>query len=388
MSEQTPQPSPSPEATPRPATPPLADKVEAPITKEGFYALHQVYRVRWRALEEAGREGQRAVQEAVQFFERATATKHSALYSVAGGKGDLMVVHFRPTFDTVNAVELAQARLAIQDFCELSYCYISVTEASGYDSARKRQEAMFRQQGVAPDSETWVEAMKVMDIQEQAFLKARLEPTIPETRYACFYPMNKRRGEIKNWYKLTNRERGELMRGHAEVGRRWTDRVTQLITGSIGFDDFEWGVTLFADDPVLFKRLVYEMRFDPVSSDYAEFGPFMTGVLLKPKDLVAFFNGHLPGVTIPEAAPPTADDKHKDDKAEKETKEAKERRKAEEKAREREEKEKHKKKEKPEKDEEKDENGEKDEKSADDKKADDKKADDKKNEDNKESKPA
>jgi chlorite dismutase len=257
--------------------------------------LHQVYRVRWRALTDDPTRAAAATQDAVDAFTRACATDHSALYSVAGGKGDLMVVHFRPTFDDVNAVELAQARLPIQEFLELSYCYISVAEASGYDSARKRQEAMLRQQGLSPADDAWRDAMQVIEIQEAAFLKARLDPTIPPTRYACFYPMSKRRGEVKNWYKLTSRERGELMRGHAEVGRKWTDRVTQVITGSIGFDDYEWGVTLFADDPVLFKRLVYEMRFDPVSSDYAEFGPFMTGLRLRPEDLPGFFlAGRLP----------------------------------------------------------------------------------------------
>src|SRR5437667_400670 len=106
----------------------------------------------------------------------------------------------------------------------------------------------------------------------------RLFPKIPTRRYLCFYPMSKRRGEAVNWFDLPAEERAALMRGHGEIGRRWAGRVTQVIAGSVGLDDWEWGVTLFADDPLVFKKLVYEMRFDPASSRYALFGSFYTGI--------------------------------------------------------------------------------------------------------------
>jgi chlorite dismutase len=96
--------------------------------------------------------------------------------------------------------------------------------------------------------------------------------------------MSKRRTGDANWYTLPFEERKRLMAGHARVGRTYAGRVLQLITGATGLDDWEWGVTLLADDPVVLKEIVYEMRFDPVSADYAEFGPFVMGLVLDPPD--------------------------------------------------------------------------------------------------------
>ena len=103
-------------------------------------------------------------------------------------------------------------------------------------------------------------------------MKTRLFPSIPANRYACFYPMDRKRGEEKNWYTLPMQERQRQMNEHGMVGRRYAGEVRQIISGSIGFDDWEWGVDLFADDPVVFKKLIYEMRFDQVSAEYALFG--------------------------------------------------------------------------------------------------------------------
>jgi chlorite dismutase len=101
---------------------------------------------------------------------------------------------------------------------------------------------------------------------------------VPAGRYLCFYPMSKRRGEQVNWYDLPAAERGAFMRGHGMIGRKYAGKVMQIIQGSVGFDDWEWGVSLFADDPLVFKKLIYEMRFDPASSRYALFGPFYVGI--------------------------------------------------------------------------------------------------------------
>jgi chlorite dismutase len=99
--------------------------------------------------------------------------------------------------------------------------------------------------------------------------------------------MSKRRGADANWYSLPFDERKRLMAGHARVGRTYAGRVLQLITGSTGIDDWEWGVTLLADDPAALKEIVYEMRFDPVSARYAEFGPFFAGLVLDPAEACA-----------------------------------------------------------------------------------------------------
>ena len=119
-------------------------------------------------------------------------------------------------------------------------------------------------------------------------MAARLWPTIPARRYLCFYPMNKRRSGGDNWYQLPIEERRRLMHDHGMVGRRYAGQVTQIISGSVGFDDWEWGVDLFADDPLVFKKLVYEMRFDESSARFAEFGPFLVAIRLAPGDLGKF----------------------------------------------------------------------------------------------------
>jgi chlorite dismutase len=109
---------------------------------------------------------------------------------------------------------------------------------------------------------------------------ARLKPALPKAKHICFYPMNKRREGNDNWYMLDMETRKNMMRSHGMIGRSYAGKVKQIITGSVGFDDWEWGVTLFADDALQFKKLVYEMRFDEVSARYGEFGDFYVGNLL------------------------------------------------------------------------------------------------------------
>ena len=118
-------------------------------------------------------------------------------------------------------------------------------------------------------------------------MKVRLWPDIPEARYICFYPMDRRRGEQKNWYQESMTDRAQMMHEHGMIGRRYAGEVRQIISGSIGFDDWEWGVDLFAEDPLVFKKLIYEMRFDEVSAVYALFGTFYVGLRLRAPELSA-----------------------------------------------------------------------------------------------------
>jgi chlorite dismutase len=115
----------------------------------------------------------------------------------------------------------------------------------------------------------------------QEMLDARLHPTLPpaDLRAFCFYPMSKRRGDEHNWYALDYARREELMRGHGKVGREFKGRILQVITGSTGLDDFEWGVTLFGAHLDDLKDCVYTMRFDEASANFADFGPFYAGMV-------------------------------------------------------------------------------------------------------------
>jgi len=162
-----------------------------------------------------------------------------------------------------------------------------------YDSSVK----LFRQlteRGVAPLSEEWNKEVAETIERQKAAMRVRLFPKIPESRYLCFYPMDRKRGEDKNWYMLPIEERQRQMEEHGMVGRRYAGFVKQIITGSIGFDDWEWGVDLFAAEPLVFKKLIYEMRFDQVSAEYALFGQFFLGLRVRLEKIGEWAEGKLP----------------------------------------------------------------------------------------------
>ncbi|MBX5468088.1 MAG: heme-dependent peroxidase [Firmicutes bacterium] len=227
-------------------------------TLEGWYVLHDFRRLNWPAWQGLGSEA-RATAEAAwrQWWQqegpqRSAEAGSSAAFAIVGHKADVMFLHFRRRLDDLYEVEHGLDRVGRQ-LWEQVWSYLSVVELSGYLA-----------RGGADHPE----------------VQRRLFPAMPHHRYVCFYPMNKRRQGNDNWYRLSREERAQLMRGHGEVGRRYAGQVLQIITGSQGLDDWEWGVTLFADDPLVFKKLVYEMRFDETSARYADFGPFWVGMRL------------------------------------------------------------------------------------------------------------
>ncbi len=247
----------------------------APLTLEGASVLHQMFRVRWPAWKAlGGGERSEIAAEAARTLE---GMERSAVYSLLGHKGDLMLVHFRDSFDELNRVELRLARLRLWDFLEPTTSYLSVIELGLYDSTIKLY-ASLAERGIEPHSAEWKAAVEELLAVQRKAMQPRLYPQIPPHRYVCFYPMDRRRGERKNFYTVPMGERGRMMREHGLVGRRYADQVQQIITGSIGFDDWEWGVDLFGEDPLAFKKLIYEMRFDEVSAIYALFGPFYAGM--------------------------------------------------------------------------------------------------------------
>ncbi len=265
-----------------------------PLTLEGLSVLHQMFRFRWpewRKLSPA-RQAE-IVAEATAALSPSEEAGQSAVYSMLGHKGDLMLVHFRDSFDDLNAAELHLNRTALQEFLEPTHSYLSVIELGLYDSSVK----LFRQlteRGIVPLSEEWNKEMhETIERQRQA-MHPRLYPKIPDSRYLCFYPMDRKRGENKNWYMLPIEDRQRQMEEHGVVGRRYAGKVQQIITGSIGFDDWEWGVDLFAPEPLVFKKLIYEMRFDQVSAEYAAFGQFFVGLRCPVAKLAEWMDGKLP----------------------------------------------------------------------------------------------
>jgi hydrogen peroxide-dependent heme synthase len=204
-----------------------------------------------------------------------------------------MLVHFRDSFDELNQAELQLDRTGLQEFLEPVHSYLSVIELGLYKSSVE----LFRkltERGVAPLTEEWNKEVAETVERQKAAMHPRLFPKIPASRYLCFYPMDRRRGEGKNWYTLPIEERERQMEEHGMVGRRYAGKVQQIITGSIGFDDWEWGVDLFAAEPLVFKKLIYEMRFDQVSAEYALFGQFFMGLRCPVEKLGEWANGALP----------------------------------------------------------------------------------------------
>ena len=266
---------------------------QVPVTLEGASVLHQMARFRWPLWRKLGSaERSRIVAEAAPVLQRLESGQ-SALYSVLGHKGDLLLVHFRKSFDELKQVELELARTALSDYLEITNSYLSVVELGLYDSSLKLFRAL-RDRGVEPHSAEWNLEIEDLIARQKEAMKPRLWPEIPAARYLCFYPMDRRRGEEKNWYTLPIEERQRQMDEHGKVGRRYAGTVRQIITGSIGFDDWEWGVDLFADDPLVFKKLIYEMRLDEVSAVYALFGQFIVGVRVPATKLGELLEGKLP----------------------------------------------------------------------------------------------
>ena len=242
----------------------------------GWGVLHLFYRVD-RAQAEGDPQAGKRVLDAVQSM---VDDGHQALlFAVLGHKADLGVMALGPDLARLQAFqsELTGTPLTLVD------SYVSLTELSEYTSTEADERARLEreEQLVGPAAEARLAAWRerMAHYQEQ-----RIHPQLPLKKTLCFYPMSKRRDPESNWYALSFEERKRLMGGHARVGRTYAGRVLQLITGSTGLDDWEWAVTLFADDPVALKEIVYKMRFDPVSADYAEFGPFVTGLLLEPPE--------------------------------------------------------------------------------------------------------
>jgi chlorite dismutase len=275
---------------------PVENLPAAPLTLEGASVLHQMFRIRWaawKALEPDQRAA--AASEAARALEVMEQDEEgpSAAYSLLGHKGDLLLLHFRKSFEELNRVELRLARLRLMDYLEPTTSYLSVVELGLYESSIKLFRALV-ERGVTAHTPEWNAEVEALIATQTKAMHPRLYPKIPPQRYLCFYPMDRKRGEEKNFYTVPMAERGRMMRDHGLVGRRYSDEVQQIISGSIGFDDWEWGVDLFANDPLPFKKLIYEMRFDEVSAIYALFGTFYVGIRVPAAQLGAVLEGELP----------------------------------------------------------------------------------------------
>jgi len=267
----------------------MTDAPLAPLVLDGWFTLHQFFRLAHGPGEHGGVDPDAAgsLQELFHDWEDLGEDGWSGLYRIVGKETDYMAVHFRSSLE-----ELAEAERTLQRHHGAEAWvqvgdYVSVVELGLYAvSAALLQKA--EMDDIEVHSEAWdarVEETLATE-REKVYTQKRLKPRQPAGMpYVCFYPMDKRRRVDQNWYTLPLPERADLMSDHGRTGRRYAGKVSQIITGSVGFDDWEWAVTLFSEDPHHFKSLVTEMRYDLASSLYAEFGPFWVGHRVEPGEI-------------------------------------------------------------------------------------------------------
>ena len=248
----------------------------AASTLDGWYMLHDLRTMDWASWRRVPEEDRlEMTKQFVAFLDRLqeaddARTGGHAFYTIVGQKADFMLVTLRPTMDEIQQLEAELNKLPIADFFLPSYSYVSVVELSNYLAGK--------------------DAAEQEDPYANPYVQGRLYPEIQRRPYICFYPMDKKREGDDNWYMLDMETRRELMYSHGLIGRSYAGKVKQMISGSVGFDDYEWGVTLFADDVLQFKKLIYEMRFDEVSARYGVFGSFFVGTILQGIDRQTFFD--------------------------------------------------------------------------------------------------
>jgi peroxiredoxin len=255
------------------------------IPREGWHVMHLYYHVdhsQWACLsQDEQRAAKTRLTQLVQEI-RSTENTHLLTFAVATPKADMGFMLLTPDLHVANAYEKRLTLSLGVDVLNPCYSYLSQTESSEYTTSSEQyiNETLIAEKGLVQGSAEFETALKEFDDRMAHYLQHRLYPVLPDWPVICFYPMSKRRSGNDNWYSLDYKARRELMAGHARVGRTYSGRILQLITGSTGLDEYEWGVTLLAKDTIDVKSIVYEMRFDEVSARYADFGDFYIGMQL------------------------------------------------------------------------------------------------------------
>jgi peroxiredoxin len=259
-------------------------------TVEGWYALHQMFAVDRPLLRGLGPDrlpaAVRAATATLDSLVEPGTEGWSAVVPLVGSNADVMLMHLRPTLDDLGTVQSRLGCLMLFDALKPVYSFLSVTEVGMYHvAARAARDARERGGTVGDDAFREQLAARIEKERAAEHVQRRLFPRPPEEMpYVSFYPMTKRRAVGQNWYAVPVEERSRMMVAHGMTGRRYSGRVMQIVTGAIGLDSWEWGVTLFARDPLDFKKIVTEMRFDEASANYAEFGEFYVGRRTTPKE--------------------------------------------------------------------------------------------------------
>ena len=254
------------------------------IPEQGWHCLHLYYRIehgQWQLLSPEERRNAKVALSTLVQETRALESTQLLTMSIVTPKADLGFMLITPDLHAANRVEKQLSLSLGADVLVPVYSYLSLTEESEYKTTAEEYAAVLEhEQKIGRGTPEFEKAMAAFDERMKHYRHDRVYPTLPDWPVVCFYNMSKRRGEARNWYSLPSDERRKLMLGHGAVGRQYAGKVKQLITGSSGLDDAEWGVTLFARDTFQIKSIVYQMRFDEVSAVYGDFGEFYIGLQL------------------------------------------------------------------------------------------------------------
>jgi peroxiredoxin len=255
------------------------------IPKEGWHVIHLFYNIdhsQWSLLaEDEKRAAKTRLTELVQEI-RAEPDTHLLTFVISSPKADIGFMLLTPDLRQATSYEKQLTLSLGPDILTPVYSYLSQTERSEYTTTPEQfaAETLKGEKGLTEGTPEFDTALQEFNTRMDHYLQHRLYPVLPDWPVICFYPMSKRRSGSDNWYSLSYEARRTLMAGHARVGRTYSGRILQLITGSTGLDEYEWGVTLLARDTLDIKSIVYEMRFDEVSARYADFGDFYIGMQL------------------------------------------------------------------------------------------------------------
>lgn len=255
--------------------------------EEGWHVLHLYYHIdqgQWSLLSRDERlEAKTRLTELIQEI-RSFPDTQLLVFAVTTPKADIGFMLLTPDLVTATHFEKRLTLSLGADILAPSYSYLSQTERSEYTTSREQyaRETLVDEKGLSEGDDDYEAALKEFEERMEKYTQHRLYPILPDWPVVCFYPMSKRRNAHPdyNWYEMEAEERRRLMKGHATTGRKYAGKILQLISGSTGLDEHEWGVTLLAHDTFQIKAIVYEMRFDDVSARYGEFGDFYIGLQL------------------------------------------------------------------------------------------------------------
>lgn len=257
---------------------------------EGWHCLHLYYRVDQAALNALTPKELAEGREIVAHLldpARPGAPVRLQTSVVSGHKADLGLMIMDPNPLLVDGVRQGLRASPLGAALVPVYSFVSITEISEYVPTVEQYSERLKQEGVSPDDPAYAAKVNAYSQRLPMMNKQRLCPDFPPWPVTCFYPMNKARHPLANWYTEPFSVRSALMAEHATSGIKFAGRVSQLITASTGLDDWEWGVTLWGRNPESLKDIVYTMRFDNASAKYAEFGPFYVSYLMSPVEALS-----------------------------------------------------------------------------------------------------